>query len=260
MASSRRPEQPSVNTILMQLKAAGTARKRASAIRVGIPMDKAYGVSVGIIRAHARLLKGHHALAEPLWATGVHEARLLAIMLADPATMRRRDIERWLDDVVSWDLCDHICGNLVRHRTDAVQLVRRWASSRKLYVKRAAFALIAELAVHGKTIGDEQLAELAELAVAHAGDARLHVRKAASWALRSIGKRNAAGQDRALAAAAALLESTDPAKRWVGRDAMRELESLVTVGKRGRLVPKTSKTGHKRSPSLRGAKRRSNPV
>ena len=164
--------------------------------------------------------------------------------------MRRSEIERWLDDVVSWDLCDHICGNLVRRRTDAVSLVRRWATSRKLYVKRAAFALIAELAVHDKSLGKEQLAAFADLVVAHAGDERLHVRKAASWALRSIGKRNAAGQDLALAAAATLLESADPSMRWVGRDAMRELERLVAVGKRGRLVPATSKKGRK---AARGA-------
>ena len=251
MTSSRSPEPPSVAAILKRLKAAGTARKRASAARVGIPMDKAYGVSVGIIRAHAKELKGHHALAQPLWATDIHEARLLATLLADPATMRRGEIERWLDDVVSWDLCDHICGNLVRRRTDAVPLVGRWATSRKLYVKRAAFALIAELAVHHKSIGDEQLADFVDLVIAPAGDERLHVRKAASWALRSIGKCNAAGQDRALAAAATLLESSDPAKRWVGRDAMRELESLVTVGKRGRLVPS-------RPSSLRA--KRSNPA
>lgn len=236
-----------VPAILKELKAAGTEKKRASAVRVGIPMDKAYGASVGAVRTIGKKLKGQHALAKPLWATGIHEARLLAIFVADPEGMTRSDIERWLSDVVSWDLCDHLCGDLASRRTDAADLVRRWIKSPKLYVRRAAFALIAELAVHGKSIDNELFAELAGLVVAHADDGRPHVRQAASWALRSIGKRDAANHDRALAAAAELNASADPARRWVGRDAMRELESLIKVPRRGRLLTSRSKTGRKQS-------------
>src|SRR5918911_2829891 len=93
-----RPTAPSVTAILKQLRAAASEKKRASAIRVGIPMDKAYGVSVGDVRAIAKPLKGQHALAAPLWASGIHEARLLAILVADRKAVSRSDIERWLDD------------------------------------------------------------------------------------------------------------------------------------------------------------------
>jgi 3-methyladenine DNA glycosylase AlkD len=229
--------------ILRRLKAAGTQRKRAAAIRVGIPMDEAFGVSVGDVRAIAKTLKGRHDLARPLWATGVHEARVLATMLADPKATSRGEIERWQRDVVSWDLCDHLCGNLVRHRADAADLVRRWITSEKLYVRRAAFAVIAELAVHDRSIDNETLADFAQLVVAHGGDPRPHARQAASWALRSIGKRDAANHDRALAAAAEMLEESDATKRWVGRDAQRELESLIKVKERGRLLSAKAKTG-----------------
>ena len=245
MQPSPRTKPPNVAAILKQLRAAGTDRKRASAVRVGIPMDKAYGVSVGVVRTIAKGLKGQHALAEPLWATDIHEARLLATIIADANAVRRTDVERWLRDVVSWDLCDHLCGNLVRQRADAANLVRRWIASEKLYVRRAAFATIAELAVHNKTLNDNLLADFADMIVEHGGDPRPHARQAASWALRSIGKRDAANHDRALAAAAALLESDDATKRWVGRDAMRELESLVKVPERGRLLTSKSKTGRK---------------
>jgi 3-methyladenine DNA glycosylase AlkD len=239
------PGSPSIAAILQQLRAAGTEKKRASARRVGIPMDKAYGVSVGIIRAQARRLAGCHALAGPLWATDIHEARLLATIIADPKTIRRSEIERWLRDVVSWDLCDHLCGNLVRYRTDAASLVRRWIVSPKLYVRRAAFAVIAELAVHDRKLDDSDLADFTELIVEHAGDPRPHVRQAASWALRSIGKRDAANHDRALQAAGELLATDDVTKRWVGRDATRELQSLIKVRERGRLLSAKSKTGRK---------------
>jgi 3-methyladenine DNA glycosylase AlkD len=248
-SSPSRP--PSVPAILKALKAAGTEKKRASAIRVGIPMDKAFGVSVGDVRAIGKTLKGQHALSSPLWATGIHEARLLATIVADPGQISRSEIERWLDDVVSWDLCDHLCGNLAKRRADAADLIRRWIRSPKLYAKRAAFALIAELAVHGKDLHEDLFAELAGLVVEHSGDARPHVRQAASWALRSIGKRDALNRDRALVAAAELAESTDPAKRWVGRDAMRELESLIKVRQRGRLLTSKSRTGRKQARSAR---------
>ena len=253
--TSKEPRPPEVARILKQLLAAGTDRKRASAARVGIPMEKAFGVSVGIVRAIAKELKGQHALAEPLWATDIHEERLLATIMADPEAVHRTDIERWLHDVVSWDLCDHLCGNLVRHRTDAARLVRRWIGSPKLYVKRAAFAVIAELAVHDRNVGDETLAGFTALIVEHSGDPRPHARQAASWALRSIGKRDAANHDRALAAAAELLVADDTTKRWVGRDAMRELESLMKVPERGRLLTSKSKTARKQlRRAVRGTK------
>lgn len=231
--------------MLQELRAAGTEKKRASAVRVGIPMENACGVSVGDIRTLAKALKGRPELAQPLWDTAVHEARVLATMVADPQTIRRTDIERWLRDVVSWDLCDHLCGNLIRHRADAPNLIRRWIGSPKLYVRRAAFATIAELAVHGKTLDDEVIVDLIQLVVEHAGDPRPHARQAASWALRSIGKRDATNHDRALQAAAELVASDDTTKRWVGRDATRELESLIKVRERGRPLSARSQTGHK---------------
>jgi 3-methyladenine DNA glycosylase AlkD len=237
-----KPKPPTIAAILKELRAAGTPQKRASAVRVGIPMNRAFGVSVGATRAIARRLKGQHALAQPLWASGIHEARLLAILIADPQALSRTDIERWLDDVVSWDLCDHLCGNLVLRRADAASLVQRWITSPKLYVKRAAFALIAELAVHGDDLKDETLDSFAALIARHAGDTRPHVRQAASWALRSIGKRDARNHDRVLLVAADLVESEDGGKRWVGRDATRELESLVKVRERKRLLTSKSKT------------------
>lgn len=247
MPPARTTNKPArdVAKLLQDLRAAGTEKKRASAARVGIPMDNAYGVSVGTLRTIAKTLKQRPELAQPLWGTTIHEARVLATMVADPRAIRRADIDRWLRDVASWDLCDHLCGNLVRHRSDAANLVRRWIGSPKLYVRRAAFAVIAELAVHDKALDDDVLADFARLVVMQAGDPRPHARQAASWALRSIGKRDAANHDRALEAAAELLASDDTTKRWVGRNAMRELEGLVKVPERSRLLGAKSKTGRK---------------
>lgn len=225
-----------VASVLKELKSLGTAKKRASAVRVGIPMEAAYGVSVGDIRALGKRLRGQHGLAAPLWASGIHEARLLALLLADPATTTRATLERWLGDVVSWDLCDHLCGELVWMRPDAVALVTRWAARRDLYGKRAAYAAIATMAVHAKALTDETAETFLDLIARGADDERRHVRQAVSWALRSLGKRDAALQERALALAVELAERDET--RWVGRDAMRELESVTRVPERKRLLKK----------------------
>ena len=242
-----RPSLPSVliaadvQAILKDLQAAGTEKKRMSAIRVGIPMGKAFGVSVGHVRSMARQWKGRTDLAEPLWASDIHEARLLAVLLVDPEAMGRSELERWLRDVASWDLCDHLCSDVVSRRSDAADLVQRWIRSPALYFKRAAFAVMAQVAVHDKKLDAGAIEVMLGHIVEYADDSRPHVRQAASWALRSIGKRDGACREQALSAAVALLETEEVTKRWVGRDAMRELEGLVKVPERGRLL--SSKAG-----------------
>ncbi len=242
-----------VQAILRDLQAESTEKKRASAIRVGIPMGKAFGVSVGHVRRLSKQWKGRADLAEYLWATEIHEARLLAVLLADPETMRRSDVEQWLRDVVSWDLCDHLCGDLVSRRSDAADLVQRWIRKPELYFKRAAFAVMAQIAVHDKKLDVDSIEVMLRHIVEHADDPRPHVRQAASWALRSIGKRDTACRERALSAAVELLETEDITKRWVGRDAMRELERLIVVPERRRLLNSRSGDRSHRRASTVGA-------
>ena len=235
-----------VQAILKDLQSVATEKKRASAIRVGIPMGKALGVSVAHMRGLAKRWNGRVDLAVPLWATDIHEARLLAVLLADPESMSRSELEGWLRDVVSWDLCDHLCGDLVSRRSDAADLVRRWIRKPDLYFKRAAFAVMAQVAVHDKTLDAASIQVMLDHIIEYADDERPHVRQAASWALRSIGKRDVVCRERALSAAVALLETEDVSKRWVGRDAMRELEKLIKVSARGRLLSSKSGMARKR--------------
>lgn len=247
--------------MLKELRAAATLQNRVSAVRIGLAMDEAYGVSVAKVRAIAKRLKDRHALAQPLWASGIHEARLLAILVADPTALSQAAIERWLSDVTSWDLCDHLCGELVCRRSDAAQFVRRWSQSAELYAKRAAFALIAQLSVRAKLPDDERLDGYLDLIAHGANDPRRHVRQEVSWALRAIGKCNGAWHDHALAVAAELMESDSPAQRWVGRNAMRELETLVKVPERRLLLSSKSKMGRKavRSQHVRAVRARARP-
>ena len=189
-------------------------------------MGKAYGVSVGHVRGMAKQWKGRADLA-------------------DPEMMSQSDLERWLRDVLSWDLCDHLCGDLASRSSEAAGLVRRWIRRPELYFKRSAFVVMAQVAVHDKKLDAGPIEVMLSQIVEHADDPMSHVRQAASWAPRSIGKRDATYREATLSAAVVLLETEDATKRWVGRDAMQELEGLIKVPERGRLLNSKSSTGAK---------------
>ena len=164
-----------------------------------------------------------HDLAAALWATGVHEARILASLVDDAALVDDEQFERWAVDFESWDLCDQVCQNLFRHAPPAWAKAVDWTSRPELFVKRAGFSLMAGLAVADKRSDDERFAALLGPVAAAADDDRPLVRKGASWALRQIGKRSPALRALAVDVATALREHEGRGARWVGADVLREL-------------------------------------
>jgi 3-methyladenine DNA glycosylase AlkD len=205
--------------------------------RYGINVTDAFGVSVPELRRMAKVLGTDHELALVLWDTGNHEARTLASMVDDPAAVTEAQMERWAADFDSWDVCDQVTSNLFDKTPFAYDKVREWSAAEGEWVKRAAFATAAALAVQDKKAPDERFLEILELVQREAGDGRNFVKKAVNWALRNIGKRNlvlhAAAIDTAeailaVAEALAAADRLDPAARsarWVARDALRELRS-----------------------------------
>jgi len=193
--------------------------------RYGIATSNAFGVAVPELRKIAREAKRDHALALALWQTGVHDARLLATMVAEPARVNEAAALRLARDFRSWDLCDQCCLNLYRFLPFAHGLVRTLAAREEEFVKRAGFSLLAVLAVHDKRADDPVLLAFLPLIEAGANDPRLLVRKSVNWALRQIGKRNPALNLEAIAAAERILKQGGPA-RWVASDAMRELRDV----------------------------------
>lgn len=191
--------------------------------KVGIQAEQAFGVPVPQLRRLAREFGTEQALARALWHTNVHEARILAVFIADAVAMSDREIERWLQDIGTWDLCDHFCVDLVKDTVDPWSFVPRWIDHQALFVRRAAFTLVATLAIHDKDAADERFIQLLELVERQAGDSRNLVNKAASWAIRQIGKRNEKLHAAALQLACKLAAAEDSARRWIGRDAAREL-------------------------------------
>ena len=227
--------------VLERLASLGGEEARAGMARYGIKTDDAFGVSVYELRRVAKELGRDHELALALWATGNHEARLLASMLDDPARVTERQMDGWAAAFDSWDVCDQVTSNLFDKTPFAWDKVEQWSGSQDEWVKRAAFATAAALAAQDKTAADEPFLHVLELCRREAGDDRNYVKKAVNWALRNIGKRNQRLHAASLRTAEAILaegdrraaaDRRDPAARamrWVARDAMRELRSEKVV-------------------------------
>jgi 3-methyladenine DNA glycosylase AlkD len=223
-----------VRTALAWLEAHRTDRDRANLARFGINARRAYGVSMANIQRLAKSLGRNHALAGALWDTGRYEARMLAALVDEPARVTPAQMDRWCRDFDNWGICDTVCFKLFDQSPHAWSKVTAWSRKTDEFGKRAAFALLASLAGHDKTSGDRPFLDGLRLVERAAGDDRNFVKKGVNWALRRIGTRNAALRAAAIEVAGRLAASRDPAARWVGKDALRELT-------RGRPTPTSAR-------------------
>ena len=227
-----------VAPILAELRALGSERDRAGMARYGINVERAFGVSIQVLRTIARRLGTDHGLALALWASGRHEARLLACFVDDPAAVTAGQAEAWAGDFDSWDLCDQATTSLFDRTGHAWTTAAAWAVRDEAWVKRGGFALMAGLAVHDQAAPDRAFMKLLPLIERAAWDDRNFVKKAVNWALRNIGKRNVALHAAATARAERILAAANRraggerggdaaarSARWVAVDALRELGS-----------------------------------
>jgi 3-methyladenine DNA glycosylase AlkD len=229
-----------VREALAWLERRGSKRTREEMLtRYGITAPNAFGVSVSAIQQLAKRLGRDHDLAAALWDTGWYEARMLAAYVDDPARVTAAQMDRWARDFDNWGICDTVCFVLFDRTPHAWLKVTQWSGRRDEFVKRAAFALLASLALHDKRTGDEPFLRSLRLVERGASDERNFVKKGVSWALRATGRRNRALNDAAVALARRLAESSEAAVRWVGKDALRELTSPAV---RRRLEAMSSRT------------------
>ncbi len=217
--------------LLSRMKAAADPAQLAGMAQFGINTEFALGLRVPQIRAFSKEIGCDHDLALALWRTGLHEARILAPMVIDRARVNDALMEAWVADFASWDVCDQCCMNLFRRLPGVWTKVEAWAAREEEFVRRAAFALIATLAVHQKSEPDTRFIGLLTLIEAYSDDDRNFVKKAVNWALRQIGKRNRALNVAAIAAAKRLLDRDTKAARWIANDALRELQSDSVQGR-----------------------------
>jgi 3-methyladenine DNA glycosylase AlkD len=194
--------------------------------RFGIRPERALGLNVPQLRKIAGGIGRNQALAEALWDTGIHETRILASLVGDPGVITRSTMDKWAGDFASWDVCDACCCNLFDRSPYAWSQIHKWSRRREEFVRRAAFATIAALAVHDKAAGDEGFVDALQYVAQYAFDDRNFVKKAVNWALRNIGKRNPALRREAIACAEQIRAQGTPSARWIATDALRELTAL----------------------------------
>jgi 3-methyladenine DNA glycosylase AlkD len=212
-----------VDTIIKNLEALADPHNVAGMARYGISTAGCLGVPMPILRKMAREIGRSHETAEGLWQSGIHEARILAGLIDDPALVRDEQMEQWVRQIDSWDICDQLCGNLFCRTGLAVEKARSWSGRPEPFVKRAGFVLMAALAVHDKRADNALFASFLTLIAREAGDDRNFVKKAVNWALRQIGKRNRALNLLALETARKIRERDSRSARWIATDAIREL-------------------------------------
>ncbi len=191
--------------------------------RYGINPKNNLGISIYKLRPLAKEIGMNHDLSLRLWKSGVHDARLLAVFIADPAKVTEKQMDSWAADFDSWDVCDQACTSLFDATPHAWKKIVEWAERDEEFVKRAAFSIIAGLAVHDKAARNEQFERLGPIITKHAVDDRNYVKKAVNWALRNIGKRNLALNKKMIELAKELQASNSKSARWIANDAIREL-------------------------------------
>lgn len=230
-AAAARALATRLDDALHQLRMSSSQAYRDGLARYAISSERAFGVPMGSIQALAKRLGRDHDLAAALWDSGWYEARLLASYVDDPAWVTPAQMDRWSRDFDNWAVCDTICFALFDRSPHAWRKIAQWAPRRDEYVRRAAFALLASKTVHDKQADDGLFLHGLELIETHADDERNFVKKAVNWALRSIGKRNRVLHVAAQDTATRLAARKESAPRWIGKDALRELNSASVLGR-----------------------------
>ena len=201
--------------------------------RFGIETETALGISNQALRVIARQIKRDHQRALEFWTSGIREARLLAAFTAEPKKMTADIARAWASEFNSWEIVDGVsdlfCDAGLQH-----ELLAEFANDERAFVRRTAFAMMAWSAVHMKQEPDATFLAWLPLIQTYATDPRNFVKKAVSWALRQIGKHNAACHAPALALAEKLAASGDRTARWIGKDAVKELSGEKILAKIGR--------------------------
>jgi 3-methyladenine DNA glycosylase AlkD len=219
------PEKPQYNEILQKLKALSNPKAVEGMARFGINPNNTYGVSIPTLRKIAKEAGTNHTLAQQLWASGIHEARIIASMIDAPEQVTEEQLENWVNDIDSWDLCDQCCSNLFCKTNFAYKKAVEWTQRNEEYIKRAGFVLIAELAIHDKKKNDEEFLKFLPIIKRESTDNRNFVKKAVNWALRQIGKRNINLNKATIQTAQQIKTIGSKTAKWIASDTLRELTS-----------------------------------
>lgn len=235
--------------ILTYLQENASETFKKNIIKLGIPAENTFGVPTPELRKLAKKIPKDKDFLIDLWQTNYHECKILAILAMKPTDCGNREVHLFMEGIHSWDLCDLFCKNILIKKPNFDEDLKKWIDSDELFYKRAALTLIASTSTHA-SLSVEEIQEYLALIDRYSDDDRLLVKKAASWALRELGKTNEVAKELSIATATNMKQQDSKAKQWVAQDALKELNILVKVSGRTRLISSKSKMGKQAQKSV----------
>lgn len=217
-----------VKNILQELQQLGEPQFLPAMANFGINTQKAFGVRIPKLRKLAKMIGKDHKLAFELWKSGFHEAQILSSMIANSELLSEKQMDLWVKDFNSWDLCDQCCNNLFVYSRHAYNKTIEWYTAEEEFTKRAGFVMMAVMAVHKKELDDTIFEEFLTFIKKEASDERNFVKKAVNWALRQIGKRNYYLNKAAIEACREIKKMDSKPAKWIAGNALSELTNENT--------------------------------
>lgn len=211
--------------IVGRLELLSTPENIEGMARFGITPEKTYAVRIPELRKIAKETGKNHEMALKLWALDFRETKILACMIEDPEMVSSAQMNEWALEFDYWEICDQCCMNLFSKTKFAYEKIFEWGKHEEEFVKRAAFSLLAVLAVHDKKQSDEQFEQYFPLLISASTDNRNFVKKSVNWALRSIGKKNSSLNKSSIDLAEEILAINTKSSKWIASNALKELRS-----------------------------------
>ena len=211
--------------VIKKLKSPKNPKNVEGMARFGINPKNTLGISIYTLRPLSKEIGKNHFLALKLWKSGIHEARILAGYIDDPVKVTEKQMDEWVADFDSWDVCDQVISSLFDKTILAYKKAFEWSKRKEEFEKRAGFVMMAALSVHDKDAPDEKLLKFFPVIKREATDERNFVKKAVNWALRQIGKRSINLREQSKKLAQDLIKTYPNSKsaKWIANDALKEL-------------------------------------
>ncbi len=187
---------------MQALEEMGTAQNRKIYARHGVG-ENMFGVSFGNLKELKKQIKHDHQLAEQLWASGNHDARNLATMIADPKKVDKNLLDSWVRDLDNYVITDSFVGLVVQTEFAQAKAIE-WMPSKQEYVARTGWHLLAQIAMKDMSLSDELFEPYLRTIESEIHQKPNRTREAMNNALIAIGIRNPVLMEEAMAVAASI--------------------------------------------------------
>ncbi|HYC78637.1 MAG TPA: DNA alkylation repair protein [Planctomycetota bacterium] len=143
-AAARAAGRLSLEDVMRRLEKEGSAQTRKTYLRHGA-VEPMFGVSFAALKQLVKEIKVDHELAHRLWETGNHDARMLAIKVADPATVSPQELDRWAAGF-SWWMCGGYVAALAAESPHGRAKAKEWLASPDAGRRATGWMLVGYLA------------------------------------------------------------------------------------------------------------------